>query len=521
MNNTYSTEYNPDVLTCLANLSSDEVFTPPHIVNQMLDMLPQELFNDKNTKFLDPATKSGVFLREIAKRLLEGLKDEIPDLQQRIDHIFQRQLYGIAVTEMTSLLSRRSVYCSKYPNSKYSISSFSNIEGNIRFKVINHKWNKNKCAYCGASKKELDRDDELEAYAYEFIHVNNPEEIINMKFDVIIGNPPYQLNDGGGTGSSAVPIYQKFIEQSKKLNPRYLCMIIPARWFSGGKGLDDFRSSMIKDRRIKVLHDYINASDCFPNVSIEGGVCYFLLDRTYNGKTKIFTHKQNGMIDESFRYLDEGMFDIFVRDEKVLDIVKTVLNLKKQSFSNIVYPRNAFGISNSSKLITTDKKGINVFGRFNGKRDYRYIESIKITKNVDLINKYKLFISKADGAAGQIGNPVPARIIGKPEEGLQNMVCTETFLVVGPFVNKNQMINAKEYMKTKFFRFLVGARKNKNMTQDTYKFVPLLDFDRSWSDEDLFALFNLSDNQIDYIKTMITDYDDNIIEESEGDDSDE
>ena len=521
MSDLYSNAYNPDVLSCLANLSSDEVFTPPHIVNQMLDMLPQALFKDKNTKFLDPATKSGVFLREIAKRLLDGLKDEIPDLQDRIDHVFQNQLYGIAVTEMTSLLSRRSLYCSKYPNSKYSISIFSDIEGNIRFKNISHKWSKNKCVYCGASKKELDRNDDLEAYAYEYIHINNPEEIINMKFDVIIGNPPYQLNDGGGTGSSAVPIYQKFIDQSKKLKPRYLSMIIPARWFSGGKGLDDFRASMIKDRRIKVLHDYINASDCFPNVSIEGGVCYFLFDRSYNGKTEIFTHKQNGVVDKSNRFLDDGMFDIFVRDEKVLDIVKTVLKTKNKSFSTIVYPRNAFGIGNSSKFITTSHKDTSVFGRFNGKREFRSVDSSKIIKNTDLIDKYKLFISKADGAAGQIGNPIPARIIGKPENGVQNTICTETFLTIGPFDSENEMENAKEYMKTKFFRFLVGARKNKNMTQDTYKFVPILDFHRRWNDEDLFALFNLSNDQIDYIKTMIADYDENLTDELEGEDSDE
>lgn len=513
--------YNPDVLSTLSNLSSDEVFTPPSIVNQMLDMLPQEIFTDKDVKFLDPGTKSGVFLREIAKRLIKNLEKDIPNLQERIDHIFHNQIFGIATTELTSLLSRRSIYCSKYPNSIYSISLFSNAEGNIRFKNIEHSWVSNKCAFCGASKKELNRDSSLDLHAYEFIHVDKPEEILNMKFDVIIGNPPYHLSDGGGTGSSAIPIYQKFIEQAKKLNPKYISMIIPARWFSGGKGLHDFRKSMISDRRLKVLHDYINESDCFPNVKIEGGVCYFLFDRDYNGKTEIYTHKQDGTIEKSFRYLDDEKYDIFIRDEKVLDIVNTVLKSGKKSFSEIVFPRNAFGVSNSFNLLTKEKNEISVFGRFNGKRDYKYIQRKKISKNPELIDKYKIFISKADGAAGQIGNPMPARIIGKPEEGYPKTICTETFLVVGPFDTENQMRNATEYMKSKFFRFLVGARKNKNMTQETYKFVPIIDFDNSFSDSELFKLFKLSEHQIDYINKMIKDYDENLVDELERETDDE
>ena len=147
-----ASDYNPDVLSCLANLSNDEVFTPPTIVNEMLDMLPQELFSDPNTTFLDPVCKTGVFLREIAKRLIEGLAEQIPDLQQRVDHVFQKQLYGIAITEMTSLLSRRSVYCSKYPNSRYSVSAFSDAEGNIRFRNIPHTWKDGRCAFCGAAE---------------------------------------------------------------------------------------------------------------------------------------------------------------------------------------------------------------------------------------------------------------------------------------------------------------------------------------------------------------------------------
>ena len=336
----------PDVLNCLANLSSDEVFTSPKIVNEMLDLLPQELFENPETTFLDPCTKSGVFLREIAKRLLVGLEKKIPNLQDRINHIFTKQLFGIAITRLTSLLSRRSLYCSKTADGKYSICDcFTNNDGNVKFDNIKHTFENHKCKYCGVSDNvdTYVRDDSMETYAYQFIHTENPKELFNMKFDVIIGNPPYQLSDGGAQ-ASASPLYDKFVLQAKRMNPRYLSMIIPSRWFAGGKGLDAFRNDMLHDNRLRVLHDFIDSSDCFSGVEIKGGVCYFLWERDNRGKCNIYTHKEN-KISHSLRELLENNNDTFIRYNQAISIIDKISKWSEKSFSTIVSSKKPFGFS--------------------------------------------------------------------------------------------------------------------------------------------------------------------------------
>lgn len=502
------TQHTPDVLSCLANLSNDEVFTPPDVVNQMLDLLPQELFQNPNTTFLDPACKTGVFLREIAKRLLVGLEDKIPNLQERIDHIFHKQLYGIAITELTSLLSRRSLYCSKYPNGPYSITKFDNPEGNIRFRRINHTWGKNKkCVFCGASKEQWDRGENLETYAYEWIHTNNPEEIFKMKFDVIISNPPYQLSDGGAQ-ASAKPIYQLFVDRAKKLNPKYMSMIIPARWMTGGKGLDSFRSETIHDKHFTVLHDFANSQDCFTGVDIKGGVCYFLWEKNVKKQCNIYRHDNNG-ISFSQRYLVEDGDDIYIRYPELVSIKNKVWNNKVTSFETIVSARKPYGLASDffanpqkfglpSLYDDPVENGYSILGLLSLKRVVKYIPKDYPLPKKTNIDKYKLFIANSYGC-GEIGEGPATPVLATPGE-----LCTETFLEIGAFNTHDEAKNAMSYLKTKFFRCLVGIRKQtQHATKQVYHYVPMQDFSKPWTDEELYEKYSLTQNEIDFIESMI------------------
>ena len=493
--------YNPDVLSCLANLSNDEVFTPPEIANQMLDMLPEEIWHDSKTTFLDPACKSGVFLREIAKRLIEGLKDEIPDLQERIDHIFHKQLYGIAITELTSLLSRRSVYCSKFPNSKYSISKFDSASGNIRFKRIKHTWENGKCKYCGASQNEYKGDKELEAHAYEWIHTLRPEEIFKMKFDVIIGNPPYQLSDGG-YGKSAKPIYQMFVNQSKRLKPRYLCMIIPSRWFSGGRGLEEFRQDMLKDKHIRVLVDYENFKDVFPGVDLAGGACYFLWDRDHPGVCKVVNRfKQYENV--SLRYLDE--FEVFLRSNKALSIVRKVVNNHKYFMDKVVSASKPFGLRTFYK---PKERGMPC--QFIQRIGLQYADPKDVTDNLGLLNKWKLLAPRSP-IAGQtdFSKPVGFYYDGNTKIVPPGTCCTESFLVLYSSDNEDEIKSFRTYLYTKTVRFLLlQCVVSQDVTREKFRFVPDLGkYNGVYTDELLCQKWGITAEEWEYIDSKISEVD--------------
>lgn len=489
--------YNPDVLTCLANLSNDEVFTPPVVVNRMLDLLPAELWRNPDARFLDPVSKTGVFLREIAKRLMEGLSERIPDRQQRADHIFTRQLFGLAITELTALLSRRSVYCSKQANGPYSVcTAFHDADGNIRFRSTEHTWQNGRCRYCGASREVYDRDDTLESHAYEFIHTENPETIFpDMKFDVIIGNPPYQLSDGGN-GASASPLYHRFVRQAQKLKPRYLTMIIPSRWFGGGKGLDDFRREMLNDNHIRVLVDYENASDCFPGVDIAGGVCYFLWDRDNPGLCDVVNIRNNETI-HSVRALNE--FDTFIRHDRAASIVRKVCAFGEPMMSNMVSSSKPFGLRT---FVRPQESGDILLRWQNGEGPYRRDE---ITVGRELIDKWKVITSYVGyDHAGNPGKDGKRRVFSKIDILPPGTICTETYLVVGSFDTKQEAKNLVAYMKTLFFRFLIAqCMYSHHITKEAYRLVPIQDFSQSWTDEKLYAKYGITDEEIKFIESMV------------------
>jgi site-specific DNA-methyltransferase (adenine-specific) len=512
---------NPDVLTCIANLSNDEVFTPPEFANRMLDTLAEawatdhggaSLWADKTVRFLDPCTKSGVFLREITSRLTRGLADEMPDLEARVDHILTQQVYGIGITYLTSLLARRSVYCSKHAKGRHSIAkSFSSDDGNIWFERMEHTWVDGKCAYCGASQKTLDRGEGLETHAYAFIHTNDIRTRVtelfggDMQFDVIIGNPPYQLGDGGGGGgASATPIYNLFVEAALSLEPRYAVMITPSRWFSGGKGLDDFRDRMLRDHRFVKLVDFPQLYDVFPGVKIRGGISYWLWGREHEGGCEIVTMIGNEVVGKpAVRKLDA--YDELVRRNEAVRILDKVASYcvngePEPRLSDQVSARRPFGLTNQrGKANPTGMKyPVLVYGN----QQTSYLERSVITSNVSWVDQWKVLLVKAHGTSGRDD----VTILGEPVVAGPGTACTETYLVIGICANEAEARNLAAYMRTRFVRFLVSLRKiTQNITRASYKFVPLLPMDRLWTDDDLYKRYGITSDQIAFIESLIAE----------------
>ncbi|MFZ1363749.1 MAG: Eco57I restriction-modification methylase domain-containing protein [Brachymonas denitrificans] len=517
---------NPDVLTCIANLSNDEVFTPPELANRMLDRVAQawaadhggaDLWADPSVKFLDPFTKSGVFLREVTTRLVKGLAGRIPDLQERVNHILTQQVFGIGITRLTSLLARRSLYCTKWANGPHAVAKgFTNEAGNIWFERTEHTWVNGKCSYCGASQQALDRGGDMETHAYAFIHTDNINtrmaELFGdaMQFDVIIGNPPYQLNDGG-YGTSAAPIYQMFVEQAKQLEPRYLSMIIPARWFAGGKGLDDFRESMLSDDRLRSIDDYLSASDVFPGVGLKGGVCYFLWNRDHRGLCQVSTHFKDWPVSTAIRPLMETGADVFIRFNEGVSILKKVTDYEtgasgsvelpvNKKFDALVSSRKPFALETTFKGRKT-KKADDLLIYQNGGTGY--VSRDSISAGLEYVDAWKIYVGRAAPGTGN-RDTYPHRILSTPFIGEPGSVCSETYLCIGPFATKAEAENALSYLTCRLTRLLILLHKpSQDTTRKVYTFVPKQDWSRPWSDADLYARYGITQEEIDFIEKVV------------------
>ncbi len=510
---------NPDVLTCIANLSNDEVFTPPEFANRMLDTLAEawaasnggaNIWADSSVKFLDPFTKSGVFLREITTRLIAGLAAEIPDLQARVDHVLSAQVFGIGITTLTTLLARRSLYCSKHATGEHSIArSFASDEGNIWFQRVEHAWKDNRCEFCGAPRATFDRENGLDNHAYAFIHTSDIKTRMSelfggeMQFDVIIGNPPYQMTGGGG-GTNDSSIYHLFVKQATELEPRYISMVIPSRWMAGGRGMDEFRRAMLGDRHLSSLVDYPNSAQVFPGVDLKSGVCYFLWDREHHGDCTVTLVRGEDVVGPTTRALYE--YDVFIRDERAAGILKKVLARTEPSFEELLTGDTPFGLATNFKEFRPGEPGegeVKVYASSNaGRRSGAMMRSL-IAKNTHLIDAWKVLAPKA-GPGSSGGHIIPDAVLSKPSIAEPNSVCTQTWIVAGPLRTEKQAEAVADYLQTSFARFLVSLRKiSQDAMKGVYRWLPQQDWDQHWTDKELYKKYDITETEIAFIDRMI------------------
>lgn len=505
MSTTRFGQHVPDILDCLAQLSNDEVPTPPKLARAMLDLLPDEVWSRPDFVWLNPFSKSGVFLREIATRLLEGLGDWEPDFVTRREHIFRNMLFGASITEMTGIISRRSVYCSTSASGTHSVVRFDDAQGNIRFVPGEHSFGTDgKCKVCRAPA-DLERSDVRENYAYSFIHGTYPiEETANMKFDVIVGNPPYQIGTEG-FGATASTIYHHFVERAIELNPRYIVMITPSRWFAGGKGLDAFRSRMIADRRLRVIVDNPKIFDCFPGVKIRGGVSYFLWDRSHNDDCEFSTRIEGNIRSTMVRDLRVGG-GVVIRDNRAASIIDKVLAHPGPFAEAACSVTKPFGLTMRSNYPGSVPEPFEGAIPLIYNTRIGYSRPDQVQRNHEWIDRWKVLLPRAgsgDTPLDDAGNIVDV-VTGEPIALAPGSACTQTYFIAGMFDTRTETENYANYLATKFVRFLVLQRKvTQDITPDRFRFVPMLDMTRSWTDHDLYKRFGLADEECQYIEQSI------------------
>lgn len=504
----------PDVLQTISQLPADDVYTSPRMANLVLDLLPKDVWTaHPEFKWLDPGAKSGVFLREAFRRLMAGLKGKFPDAQVRRDHILKNMLYGAATTQLNGEMSRRTLYQSidatgKNIRDKELVSlavRFESSDGNIPFVPTAHTLDKSEkaCVICRAPANLVRAN--RENFAYSFIHGTYPtEEIEDMQFDVIVGNPPYQIgmeDAEGNRTANITPLYNLFVERAIEMNPRYVSMITPSRWFAGGKGLVGFRNSMIEDRRLRAITDIPNAREAFPTVEVKGGVSFFLWDRDWDGDC-VFTSFRDGKVHSQDTRDLRKYGDVILRDSVGVEIVDQVLAAagSKSSIQVNISTRDPFGQSLTSNFKSakpnTFKGAIPLI--FNNQ--IGYISLSQIERNHDWVDRWKIIIPKASDGVWRENSTV----LGEPIALAPGSVCTQSYLVVGPFETEEETRNCAEFLTTKFCRYLVLQKKiTQNMTSSMFGFVPKLDMKRKWTDGELYAHFGLSESQIEVIERAV------------------
>lgn len=492
-----------DILEVIANLSNNEVFTPPRMANAALDLLPEHVWADPSLRWLDPASKTGVFPREVTRRLMKGLRDAIPHETERLRHILSSMVYAVAITETTAMMTRRSLYCSKMANSDVAAVKLGQPDGNVWFHRTEHDYDaRGRCVVCNGSKSQLEQPGR-DNYAYAFVHQSGRAELekeMEMKFDVIVGNPPYQMDSDGS--NRTMPIYDVFISEAKKLNPRYITFIVPSRWIAGGLGLGEFRKEMLNDDRLRALVDFPNAEDVFPGVgkSIKGGVMFFLWDRDNRGPCEVTLRRGRDVVGPTTRTLNQH--DVFVRDARALSVLNKVLAAGQPSLSEVMSARTAFGLTSNFDGYRHKKQAgdVRFYATSARGRIEAWVSRKAATTNEPAIDTWKAMVPKAGSDGGQ---KLPDVVLGQPLLGVNPSICTQSFLFV-PTDTEQAAASVCSYYRTRFVRFLVSLRKvTQDTTRDSYLWVPQQQWDRVWTDNELYTMYGITEGEQAYIASMV------------------